>query len=87
MNPLEQERTFFADHRADWEKLHPGKFVLVHGQALIGVFDSDETAVSEGIRLFGLNPFLVRNVLEKEEEVRIPALMFGLINAIVPLPT
>jgi hypothetical protein len=86
MNPLEQERKFFNDQQVEWSKLYPGKFVLVQGQELIGVFDTAENAVSEGLRRFGLNPFLVRNVLEKEEEVRIPALMFGLIHAIVPLP-
>jgi hypothetical protein len=86
MIALEQERVFFKNRQADWEKLYPGKFVLVQGQELIGVFDTAENAVSEGIRRFGLNPFLVRNVLEKEEELRIPALMFDLVHAIIPLP-
>jgi hypothetical protein len=84
--PLEQERKFFANHQGEWEKAHPGKFVLVKGESLIGVFDSDRTAVSEGIRKFGLESFLVRNVVEKEEAIRIPALMFDLIHASYPLP-
>jgi len=85
--PLQQERKFFLEHQADWRKMHPGKFVLVKGEALIGVFDSDNTAVSEGIRRFGLESFLVRNVEEMEEAIRIPALMLGLLHANSPLPT
>ncbi len=84
--PLQQERKVFLEKQAEWQKTHPGKFVLVKGEALIGVFDSDATAVSEGIRSFGLEPFLVRNVEEKEEAIRIPALMFGLLHADSPLP-
>ena len=85
--PLQQERKFFQEHQAEWQRIHPGKFVLVKGETLGGVFDSDATAVSEGIRRFGLEPFLVRNVEEKEEAIRIPALMFGLLHANYPLPT
>jgi len=82
--PLEQEREFFKQHQADLLKRHPGKFVLVKGSALVDVFDTDEAAVREGIRLYGTESFLVRGVFENEEAVRIPALMFGLINAHSP---
>jgi len=85
LEPLEQERKFFKEHQAEWQKAYAGKFVLVKGEALCGVFDSDSTAVSEGIRRFGLEPFLVRNVVEKEEAIHIPALMFGLLNANFPV--
>lgn len=68
---LETERKFFNDHQPRWPEAYPGKFVLVKGEALIGVFDSDTTAVSEGIQRFGLESFLVRGVSEKEETIRI----------------
>ncbi|HXP61143.1 MAG TPA: hypothetical protein VN829_11670 [Dongiaceae bacterium] len=83
---LEKERKFFKDHQSEWRGAYPGKFVLVKGEALIGVFDSDTTAVSEGIQRFGLESFLVRNVAENEEAIRIPALMFGLLHANSPSP-
>ena len=75
--PLKQERNFFKDHQAEWLKSYPGKFVLVKGEALIGVFDTDSTAVSKEIRRFGLEPFLVRNVAEREEELRIRVIYSG----------
>ena len=86
MRALDKERKFFEDNRSEWERAYPGKFVLVKDEILIGVFDSDSTAVTEGIQRFGLEPFLVRNVAEKEEAIRIPALMFGLLYADYTLP-
>jgi len=81
MSPLKTEREFFKANQADWIKAHSGKFVLVKGEKLIGVFDNDKNAVAEGLRLFGSESFLVRGVGEKDETLRIPALMFGLLNA------
>lgn len=85
--PLEQERKWFNDHQDEWQKSYPGKFVLIKGEVLIGVFDSDKTAVSEGLQRFGNDSFLVRNVGEKEEAIHIPAIMFGLLHGNNPLPT
>jgi hypothetical protein len=81
MIPLKTERDFFKANQAEWVKAHSGKFVLVKGEKLVGVFDNDQNAVAEGLRLFGSESFLVRGVGEQDETLRIPALMFGLINA------
>lgn len=81
MSQLQQEREFFKAHQAEWAKTHPGKFVVVKGTELVGVFDNPENAVADGMRRFGSESFLVRGVNEKEETLRIPSLMFGLINA------
>lgn len=86
MSPLQKEREFFKANQAEWVKMHSGKFVLVKGEKLIGVFDSDQNAVAEGLRLFGSESFLVRGVNEKDETLRIPALMFGLLNANLACP-
>ena len=80
MSPLEQERNFFSTHQAEWEKTYPGKFVLVKGDSLVGTFDDAESAVAEGARQFGTEPFLVRRVNDKEETVYIPALALGILQ-------
>lgn len=79
--PLTEERKFFAEHRSEWKKAHTGKFVLVKGRQLIGTFNRAEDAVAEGARRFGTEPFLVRNVEQSEDEVYIPALALGILNA------
>jgi hypothetical protein len=81
MSPLQTEREFFKANQAEWAKAYLGKFVLIKDAKLIGVFDNAENAVSEGLKRYGSESFLVRGVNEQEETLRIPALMFGLLNA------
>jgi hypothetical protein len=37
-----------------------GKFVLIHGDKVSGVWGTYPDAIQEGYRLFGLKPFLVK---------------------------
>jgi hypothetical protein len=78
---LDKEREYFKTHRADWLKKHPGKFVLVKDEELIGVFNTQQEALIEGARRFGTDPFLVRQVEESEQVVYIPALTLGILRA------
>ncbi len=79
--PLEEERKYFTDHQVEWRKTYPGKFALVKGNQLVGTFNRPEDAIAEGARRFGTEPFLVRSVDQVEEEVYIPALALGILNA------
>ena len=47
-----------------------GKFVLIKGEELAGVYDSQEDAIREGYRQFGNVPFLVKKVLKIETPQR-----------------
>lgn len=78
---LEQEIKFYQDNLEAWLTNFAGKFVVVKGNELIGVFDTIDAALSEGARRFGLNSFLVRRVERTPQEIRIPALTLGLISA------
>lgn len=82
MAVLEQELKFFAENKPKWIEDHSGKFVLVKGEQLIDVFDNADTAVSEGVRRFGMESFLVRQVTPADEEIQIPALTLGLLHAV-----
>jgi len=78
---LERERAFYAAHEAEWATAHPGRFVVVKGDRLLGAFDSIEQALAAGAASFGLESFLVRKLGEKQDEVNIPALTLGLLRA------
>ena len=78
---LDQERKVYAIHAGDWEKSHPGKFVVVKGEALVGFFDSLDEALATGASKFGLTSFLVRRLGANVEAVTIPALTLGLLRA------
>ena len=39
-----------------------GKFALIQGDHVVGVFDTYADAIKEGYAKFGLNPFLVKQI-------------------------
>ncbi len=82
---LGQERQFYTEKKAEWLPIHAGKFVLIKGDELIGVFNTVDEALAEGARRFGLGPFLVRRVEVQETEAEVPALMLGILRADLPL--
>jgi uncharacterized protein with PIN domain len=40
-----------------------GKFVLIKGEQVVGLFESQGDALQEGYRRFGKGPFLVKQIL------------------------
>ncbi|MGA2275456.1 MAG: hypothetical protein ABSH00_18035 [Bryobacteraceae bacterium] len=78
---LDTERQYFQDHQEELLKAHPGRFVIIREQRVIGAFDTLEDALSVGAREFGLSPFLVRRTDERPSEVCIPALALGILRA------
>lgn len=74
---LERELATLKNERERLEREHMGKFVLIHGDEVVNVFDNFETAASEGLRQFGRNPFLIRRIGEDTVEVPI-AVVYGL---------
>jgi hypothetical protein len=45
---------------------HEGRFVLIKGEEIVGVFGSDEEASAAGSRRFLLQPYLVQQVRSQE---------------------
>ena len=44
-----------------------GKFVLIHGDEVVGVFAAYEDALREGYEKFNLTPFLVKKIQAVEQ--------------------
>jgi hypothetical protein len=49
-----------------------GKFVVIHGEKIIGTFDTFDDALKVGYMTAGLQPFLVKQILRKEPVVFLP---------------
>lgn len=64
--PLEAEILFYESHREELLKQHKNLFVLIKGSTLVGVFPDAQTAHREGVNKFGMQPFLVKQVLAVE---------------------
>jgi len=78
---FEQELAYYNEHRAEFLSKYEWKHLLIKGQELIGVFDDAEAAYVEGLRRFGNNPFLIKQVLREEPVQQIPALSLGILLA------
>ncbi len=77
---LERELNAFARERQRLLREHKGKFALFHGDVFVDTFSTFELAYAEGVKRFGIEPFLVRQVLEKDPIENAPALTLGLIR-------
>ena len=78
---LTEERQYFETNREDLLERCAGKYVLIKGAELIGAYDDEETAISEGARAFGLESFLVRRVEDGQKPATAPALALGILRA------
>jgi len=78
---LAEELVYYTKNKADLLQKHEGKFALIKGRRLLGVFDSQAAAYSEGLKQLGNAPMLIVRVQAREPRVLIPALQVGLIRA------
>ena len=48
---------------------HEGKFVLIHGEEVAGVYVTREEAISQGYERYGKEPFLAKHIAVAEKPV------------------
>ncbi|HKR63178.1 MAG TPA: hypothetical protein VJZ00_05545 [Thermoanaerobaculia bacterium] len=63
---LHQELKFFEQERLELLARAPGKYALIKGTELIGIFDSELEAVRAGYRQIGNEAFLVKHIVEAD---------------------
>jgi hypothetical protein len=78
---LETEKAFYGTIRDELLKHSNGKFALIVGEELLGVFDRPETAYAKGIEVRGNVPMLIKPITEQERVEIVPAMVLGLMNA------
>ena len=75
---LQAELQYFEEHRLQLLARAPGKYALVKGSDLAGVFDSETEAVGAGYRRFGNEAFLVKHIVEAELPLTFATFNLGL---------
>ena len=60
--PLEREIRAYEARRDELERVHMGKFIVIHGEDLVGAWDTLDAAAEEAVRQFGRGPYLIRQV-------------------------
>lgn len=80
-HPLQTEIAFYEKKKEELQRSHPGKFVVIVGEEILGVYDTEETAYANAVRTKGNVPMLIRRVGDDGEKLYAPALHLGLIYA------
>ncbi len=65
-NPLKKEIEAYESQKAELLDKSKGKFVLIKGEKVIDVFDTEIDAIRQGYKRFGNVPFLVKQIVELE---------------------
>jgi hypothetical protein len=68
---LEKEWETYERQRAHLLETHEGKFVLIHGGEVLGVFASRSEARRAGYRKLGKEPFFVQEIVASERPRRV----------------
>jgi len=59
---LAHELTTYENRKEELLCAHEGKFVLIHGDDVAGIWDTYKDALEAGYQRFGLEPFLVKQI-------------------------
>jgi len=80
-NTLEVEIAYYKANKTDFLQKYEGKYALIKGRELLGVFDSPTSAYADGLKRLGNVPMLIVHIQREEPKSWIPALQLGLIRA------
>ncbi len=71
------EEEFFASHISEWSERddYEGRWALVKGRKLVGVFEEYAEAVQLGFEKFELEPFLISQILRDPPPVTTTAII------------
>ena len=74
---FERELNFFERERMRLLSRAKGKFALIKGEELIGIYDTEIEAVRAGYQRFGNEPFLAKLIAEADIPLNFTAFNLG----------
>lgn len=75
---LAAEIAFLKQNRKRLIRKYDSLYLLIKGAEVIDSFESETDAITEGVRKFGQEPFLVRRPQDRTQTFFNPALSLGL---------
>lgn len=75
---LQQELDFFESQRVELFERAPGKYALIKGSTLIGIFDTELEAIRAGYHTIGNEAFLVKQILEADVPLTFTSFNLGI---------
>jgi hypothetical protein len=65
-NILAREIKTYKETLPSLIKKAQGQFVLIHGEEILGIFESEQAGIQAGYQELGNTPFLVKEILEQD---------------------
>jgi hypothetical protein len=79
---LSEEYAYFNEIKKELtNNNYEGKYALIKGHNLVGIYDTDTDAYQVGIMQYGNEPFLIVKISQENEIFWIPTLELGLLDA------
>ena len=69
---LDRELLTFRTNLPDLLEKAVGRFVLIHGDDILGTWETEEQALEEGYERFLHEPFLVKRIVANEQPIFMP---------------
>lgn len=67
---LSKEQDAYEARREELERDHDGKWVVFHGEELVGIYGDFQDAAEDALHKLGLGPYLIEQVGEPLPQVR-----------------
>jgi len=64
---LEKEFNYFIDNQDKLVNLYNGKYLVIKGEAVVGVFNTEIEAYLDAVNKFGLGNFLIQKCTQGKE--------------------
>ena len=71
---LKEELAFYEEQKPGLLKNHTGQWALIKAHELVGVFPTRDEAYAEGVKRFSREPFLIKQIVEKDPVENVPLL-------------
>ena len=68
---LAQELETYYTHKAELLTEAEGKYVLIKGEQIVGIYETNEEAFAEGLRRFRMTGYLARKIHQGEQMIYI----------------
>jgi hypothetical protein len=65
---LQREFRYYLEHQDELVKLHAGKVLVIRGEQVVGVFDTDAEALREARRRFPAGTYILQRCSEGSED-------------------
>ena len=69
MSALERETAIFESRRAEFEKDHYMKWVVIYGEEVAGFFSDLQEAAEVAIDRYGRGPYLIKQIGEPDSPI------------------